>query len=321
MYRIWAERTMPLSARPMIEGVAELLGPATATPDAPLIALPGAEAVIAGAAIRYDGAFMDQVPTLRVISRTGIGIDNIAIPDATARGVAVCNTPDGPTISTAEHTVTLMLSVAKRVKSSEHMLRARTTRDFVTAYQGMEVYGLRLGLVGLGRIGSRVAAIAAALGMSVAAYDPFIAPDRAQALGIDLAASLEDLLKTSDIVSLHAPLTPGTRRLMNAERFALMKRGALFINAARGGLVDEAALLDALERGHLQGAGLDVFDPEPPPQDHPLLSREDVVATPHIAGVTIAGRERMWRMALTNALQILRGEQPEHIINPEVLNP
>ena len=309
MFQIWTEREIPSSVMPMLEGIAKLLGPGGATPDHPL----------ASASTRFDGAFMDQTPALRVISRTGIGIDNIVVPEATARGIAVCSTPDGPTISTAEHTVTLMLTVAKHVKPLARLMMEGTTKDYVSIYQGVEVYGLRLGLVGLGRIGSRVAAIASALGMTVIAYDPYVDAEQMKTLGIERSASLDTLLQTADIVSLHLPLTTDTRRLMNAQRFAQMKPGAIFVNAARGGLVDETALFDALEQGHLQSAGLDVFDKEPPPPDHPLLQRDDVVATPHIAGVTLAGRERMWRMAITNALQVLRGETPDNIVNPEVL--
>lgn len=319
MFRIWVERAIPPSVVPLFEASAEVLGPSIATPDDPLSALPGAQAIIAGARIRYDGAFMDRVPTLRVISRTGIGVDNVVIPDATARGIAVCNTPDAPTVSTAEHTVTLMLSVAKQVKRMERALRTQQNTDFFSMYEGLEVHGLQLGLVGIGRIGGRVAVIAQTLGMRVTAYDPYVGPDRAAALGITPAASLDEVLQTSDVVSLHVPLTPDTRKMMNTGRFARMKPGAIFINAARGGLVDEAALLDALERGHLRGAGLDVFDPEPPAPDNPLLHRDDVTATPHVAGVTTAGKERMWRLALDNALKILCGERPDGILNPEVL--
>jgi phosphoglycerate dehydrogenase-like enzyme len=135
---------------------------------------------------------------------------------------------------------------------------------------------------------------------------------------VELAPTLEAILATADAVSLHLPLTPETHRLMNGERLALMKPGAILINAARGGLVDETALLDALERGHLQGAGLDVFEREPPAPDHPLLQRLDVVATPHIAGATIAGKDRVWQVAIQQALQVLRGERPPHLLNPAV---
>ena len=175
-----------------------------------------------------------------------------------------------------------------------------------------------LGLIGLGRIGKRVAKIAAGFDMIVKAYDPLVSPDQARDLGVELASSLEDVLRTADIVSLHVPLTPETRNMINAERLALMKPGAYLVNAARGGLVDQAALLAALESGRLHGAGLDVFPQEPPDPQSPLLHRDDVIATPHIAGATLAGKDRLWTTAINQALQVLRGERPEHLANPEV---
>ncbi len=319
MFRIWTERAIPVAIQPMFKDVTPL-GPGAATPEDPLSVLADAQGAIAGGITRYDAAFMDRAPCLRVIARTGIGIDNVDVPMATARGIAVCNTPDGPTISTAEHTITLMMNVAKQVKRYDRALRESANRDLISVYQGIELHGLHLGLVGLGRIGSRVAVIARALGMSVTAYDPFVAPDQIKALAVEPATSFKAVLETSDVVSLHVPLTDDTRHLMNADRFGQMKQGAILLNIARGGLVDEKALLSALESGHLGGAGIDVFDPEPPPSDHPLLHRDDVIATPHIGGITIAGRERMWQMAVTEVLRVLRGEQPEHVANPEVLH-
>ncbi len=318
MFRIWTERSIPTAIEPLFATGIRALGPGTATPEEPTSDLGEAEGVIAGGAARYDAAFMDQAPDLRVIARTGIGIDNVDLAAATERGIAVCNTPDGPTVSTAEHAITLMLNTAKGVKKYDKALRESEDRDFVSGYDGLEMQGLRLGLVGLGRIGSRVAAIASAIGMDVAAFDPFIDPATARSAGISIADSLEELLSTRDVISLHMPLTQETRHIMNSERFGLMKKGAIFINAARGGLVDESALLSALRCGHLRGAGLDVFDPEPPSADHPLLHRDDVIVTPHVAGVTVAGRERMWRMALAAVLEVLRGKVPESLCNPDV---
>lgn len=318
MYRIWFERQLPPQFAQLLDNVAVVAGEGTATPESPLTNLPGAQAVIASSRIRYDGAFMDQFPSVRVISRTGIGLDNVSVPDATARRVAICYAPDSPTISTVEHAVTLMLAVCKHVKRCERDLKAPVRKDFFNDYQGMEVNGRCLGLMGLGRIGSRVAKIAMALGMQVVAYDPVTTAEQAAGLGIELLPSVEAVLKRADVVSLHVPLTDQTRHLLNAERLALMKPGAYLINTARGGLVDEAALLAALESGHLGGAGLDVFSKEPPDQASPLLHREDVIATPHIAGATPASKERLWRAAISQALQVLRGERPPNLANPEV---
>jgi D-3-phosphoglycerate dehydrogenase len=307
---------MPAVYQPMIEGFAEAV--CAPSRDAILSSLAGAHAIIAGAGIIYDAAFMDQFPTLKVISRTGIGVDNIVLADATERGIAVCNTPDAPTISTAELALTLMMATAKQLKKVEMAANQGKMGSPFTNYGGIDLAGLRLGLVGMGRIGGRVAKTALAFGMSVAAYDPYVAPTRAAELGVEATPDLETLLRISDIVSLHVPATPETRHLINAERLAMMKPGAILINTARGALVDEAALLDALERGHLAGAGLDVYDPEPPDPNNPLLYRPDVICTPHIGGITVQGRERLWRGALENAIQVLRGERPVGLVNPEV---
>ena len=318
MHKIWFERKLPREHAHLVEGLARPLGFALEASSDPLAEISEADGIVASAKVVYDGALMDRAPALKVIARTGVGYDNISVPDATARGICVCYTPDAPTISTAEHTVALMLAAAKQLKRYNRAMVDQPTADHITSYYGLELYGRRLGLVGLGRIGARVAKVAQALGMSVTAYDPFVTPARAGELGVELAQTLEALLSESDVISLHVPASPETRHMINAERLAMMKPGAYLINAARGALVDEAALLNALDRGRLSGAGLDVFDCEPPPADHPLLSRDDVIATPHLAGPSPAGRQRMWEGAISQALQVLRNERPTHLLNPDV---
>lgn len=318
MYRIWFERGIPPIYAHLIEGQAIAVGPDRLNPDVNLIADAGAQAVVASSRVRYDGAFFDRATTVCVVSRTGIGYDNIDVAQATERGVAICVTPDAPTISTAEFAITLMLTVLRHVKPAEKMLRGKERRDFFSEYAGLEAYGLTLGLIGVGRIGSRVARMARALGMRVLAYDPFITPERAQELDIELVPTLAEALGAADVISLHVPLMPETRHLVNAETLAQMKTGAYLVNSARGGLVDEAALYNALQEGKLAGAGLDVFDPEPPPPDHPLLQLDNVVATPHIAGASMQSKDRLWEQAIMQALQILRGERPPNLLNPEV---
>lgn len=318
MFRIWFELTLPPEYEHLLDNAAVAIGTAGATPATPLVALPDAQAIIASAWIRYDGTLMDQAPGLRVIARMGIGYDNISIPDATARGILVCNVPEAPTISTSELAIALIFAVVKQIKRGDRDLRRGGQTDFFSNYTGRELYGLRLGLIGVGRIGSRVAQAARALGMSVVGFSPSLSDARAAELGLERAPTTEALLRSADIISLHAPITPATRHLINAEALAHMKPGAYLINTARGGLVDEAALLAALESGHLHGAGLDVFDPEPPRPDNPLLNRDDVIATPHIAGATRASKDRLWSGAISQALQALRGERPPHLVNPEV---
>jgi D-3-phosphoglycerate dehydrogenase len=318
MYHIWFERQLPSQYSSLLNGVAVAVGPASATPSDPLSALPGSHAIIASARIRYNGEVMDRAPTLRVISRTGIGVDNISIPEATARGIAICNAPDAPSLSTAEHTITLILSTVKHLRQCEASLRRGGQVDYFTQYQGVDLQGLCLGIIGLGRIGRRVAKFALALDMKVIGFDPYLPPEQITDLGVELAPTLEAALSQADVISLHLPLMPDTKHLINAERLACMKPGAYLVNAARGGLVDEAALLHALDSGHLNGAGLDVFEKEPPSPDHPLLNRDNVIATPHIAGATLASKDRLWRAAIAQALQVLNGERPPHLVNPEV---
>lgn len=309
---------MPDVYAPMLEGFAVAIGPTSADSDQPLAGLPDAQAIIAGSRVRYDGALIDQAPGLRVIARSGIGIDNLSLPDATARGVAVCNAPDGPTISTAEHAITLLMAATKFLKRNENSLRDGQKHDFFGENQGLELAGQQLGLVGMGRIGSRVARAARAMDMNVVVYDPYISVERCAELGVTLAPTLEALLSTSDVVSLHLPATPETRHLINARSLARMKPGAFLINTARGALIDEAALVQALDSGRVAGVGLDVFDPEPPDLDNPLLHRDNVLATPHVASATRTGKDRLWRTAIAQAIQVLRSERPPHLLNPEV---
>jgi D-3-phosphoglycerate dehydrogenase len=316
--KIWFERSLPSEHAELLAGRAAPIGAADPAGGDRMATLPLAEAIVAASLVRYDASLFAKTPQLRVVCRTGIGYDNINVADATKIGIAVCNVPDGPSISTAEHAVCLMLAVAKHLHRSSRVLRDGVRGDYFTMFTGVELDGLTLGLVGLGRIGSRVARAARGLGMNVLAYDPYLNRELARDVGAEAAESLDDLLARSDVVSLHVPLTPETRHLMNAARLARMKQGAILINTARGGLVDEADLLAALESGHLRGAGLDVFDTEPPPADHPLLSRPDVIATPHIAAATTAAKVRLWEGAIRQALAVLEGQRPLHLVNPEV---
>jgi D-3-phosphoglycerate dehydrogenase len=266
------------------------------------------------------GEVMDRAgPRLRVVGRPGIGVDRIDIAAATERGILVVNTPDGPTESTAEHAIALMLSLIKRVTLGDRGLRTgQGWTDYGVLPIGLEAYGATLGLVGLGRIGGRVAEIARGLGMRVLAVDPYATPARADALGVTLVGSLEELLPRADIVSLHCPAIPSTHHLINARTLALMRPGSYLINVARGTVIDEAALIDALRSGQLAGAGLDVFDPEPAAADNPLFSLPNTICTPHIASYTAASVLRMRRMVCEQVAMALRGERPTELVNPEV---
>jgi phosphoglycerate dehydrogenase-like enzyme len=312
--RVWFERPVLPSLAATVDAACSVLGPGTDTDR--YAGIEDAVGAVVGAS-RYDGSVMDRAPGLRVIARTGIGYDGVDVAAATARGIAVCNTPDGPTISTAEHALTLMLMVAKCVKPAEAALRTGTTAGYYSRHEGMELAGKVLGLIGCGRIARRVGAMAAGIGMRVVAFDPYL-DAAAMPPAIERAEALDDVLAVADVVSVHVPLTDASRGMFDAGRFAAMQPGAVFINTARGGLVDQEALLGALDSGGLAGAGLDVTDPEPLPMDHPLLGRDDVVVTPHVASATADGKVRILEAAIEGALTVIRGERPAHLVNPEV---
>ena len=309
---VWFERPVLPDLLDEVNARATILGPGTA--DDPYADIEAARAAIAGPS-RYGSAFMDRARDLRVIARTGIGVDGVDLEEATRRGIAVCNAPDAPTTSTAEHAVALILAAAKNLKRSETELRAGGT-GLYARHVAIELAGRTLGVAGFGRIARKVAEAASGLGMRVVAYDPYLDP--ADFGTVDRAESLHDLLAMSDVVSVHIPLTGDTTHAFGAAEFAVMRDGAVFVNTARGGLVDHGALLDAIDSGKLMAAGLDVTEPEPLPPDHPLLDRPNVVVTPHVASGTHEGRRRLFRAAFEQALQVLDGLRPPHLVNPEV---
>lgn len=311
-YRIWFERRVSPELMPFVPSSVDMLGPGR--DDDPLAGIAAAQAAIA-ARLDYDDPLFDRAPDLLGVFRTGIGYDTVDLEAATRRGIAACNVPQGPTVPTAEHSVALLLAAAKQLVRSGDRLRAGTGNYF-SRHGAMELDGKTLGLVGYGRIARRVGAVGRALGMAVLAYDPYL-PDEAFAPDAERARTLEELLGRSDAVSVHIPMSAGNARMFDAGTFATMKKGALFVNAARGGLVDHDALIGALDSGHLSGAGLDVTDPEPLNPDHPLLHRSDVIVTPHVASATPEARERMFSGAVRQACMVLDGRRPPHLLNPD----
>lgn len=257
-----------------------------------------------------------QCPQLLCVSSTGAGYDTVDVAACTAAGIAVVNQAGGNADSVAEHTLALMLSVSRRMVESDRRMRREQgfTREDV---MGHEIRGKTMGLVGMGHIGTRVARLAQAFGMQVLAVDPLLSAEDIQKRGAR-SVRFSELLAQSDVVSLHCPRDATTLKMMNADTFAQMKPGALFINTARGGLHDEAALTQALTSGHLAGAGLDVWDQEPPPLDHPLLAMDNVFATFHTAGVTHEARRNVAAIGAEQILQLLAGERPPRLVNPEV---
>jgi D-3-phosphoglycerate dehydrogenase / 2-oxoglutarate reductase len=312
--RIWFERPVVSSFAPTVEAACSVCGPTSA--DDRYSGIETAVAAVVGAT-PYDDAVMARAAGLVVIARTGIGYDAIDVDAATRHGILVCNAPDGPTISTAEHAVTLMLAVAKRLGPAVASLRAGTSSGYYGHHEGIELDGKVLGLVGFGRIARRVARTAEALGMTVLAVDPYVAPETMPAT-VRLVGSLDELLPVADVISVHVPLSDASRGMFGAAQFEAMKLGAVFVNTARGGLVDQDALVAALDGGRLAGAGLDVTTPEPLPADHPLLARDDVIVTPHVASATREGKARTFWIAFEQAMAAVDGRRPEHLVNPEV---
>ncbi len=247
-------------------------------------ALVGFDAVIVRSATRITRESLAYVDRLKVIGRAGVGVDNIDLEAATEKGVAVLNAPSGNTISAAELTMALLLSLVRRVPAADRSMKAGEWDR--KSFTGVELYGKTLGLVGAGRIGGAVARRARGFGMRVVAYDPFLSEDRARALEIELAP-LDEVLERADILSLHAPLTEATANLIDEAKLARLKPGAYVVNAARGGVIDEAALVRAVEEGRVAGIALDVYADEPLPADHPLRSLgKNAVLTPHLGAAT-----------------------------------
>jgi phosphoglycerate dehydrogenase-like enzyme len=311
---IWFDRAPDSSIAGLIEGRAISSWPTSADP---LGGIGDAEGAVVGASIVYNRNVFSVSPKLRVLSRAGIGFDNVVLSDATEFGIAACNTPDGPTISTAEHALALIFAITKGLKQSEHRLH-RQEGNYPATHDALELAGASLTLVGLGRIASRVAKVALAVGMHVTAYDPFESDQRFEELGVRRAPNLAKAVSEAQIISVHAPLSDDTRHLISDELIDLMADGVFIVNTARGGLVDDSALLKALESGKVRAAGLDVTDPEPLPQGHPLLEHENVLVTPHVASATGAGRRRIFAMAIEQVLTGLSGSKPSNILNSEV---
>ncbi|HEV3098983.1 MAG TPA: phosphoglycerate dehydrogenase [Candidatus Udaeobacter sp.] len=226
---------------------------------------------------------------LRVVGRAGVGVDNVDVETATRRGIIVLNAPGGNTISTAEHAFSLLLSAARKIPQADANVRSKNWDK--KNFEGVELYNKTLGVIGMGRIGSELSRRAIAFGMRVVAYDPYLSATRARSLQVELVDELDDLLTSADFISLHTPLTPETRHILDAARLQKTKRGVRIINCARGGLIDENALLKALQDGQVAAAALDVFETEPLPADSPLRGAPNLVLTPHLGASTAEAQE------------------------------
>ncbi|WP_280179903.1 phosphoglycerate dehydrogenase [Nocardia cyriacigeorgica] len=275
-------------------------------PDRPalLAAVPEADALLVRSATTVDAEVLEAGKNLKIVARAGVGLDNVDVPAATERGVMVVNAPTSNIHTAAEHAVTLLLAAARQVPAADATLRERTWQR--SKFNGVEIFGKTVGVVGLGRIGQLFAARLAAFETHVIAYDPYVSPARAAQLGIELV-TLEELLGRADLISVHLPKTPETKGLLSKEKLALTKPGVIIVNAARGGLIDEQALADAIKSGHVRAAGLDVFVTERC-TDSPLFDLPQVVVTPHLGASTTEAQDRAGTDVAKSVLLALAGE-------------
>lgn len=277
-----------------------------------LAIMPAYDALIVRSGTKVDADLLNAGTNLKVVGRAGIGVDNIDVKAATARGIVVMNTPRANAVATAEHAMALMLGVSRHIAPAHASLLAGEWER--SKFTGVELNGKTLGIIGFGNIGRLVAARAQAFGMEVIAYDPYISEAVAHETGVTLV-DLEDLLPQADYITLHASSTPETQQLINAQAISQMKDGAVLINGARGKLVDEAALADALKSGKLKAAAVDVYSSEPPPAGHPLLGLPNVLHTPHLGASTKEAQKAVAEEIVDQVLDALRGNGIRHAVN------
>ena len=252
-------------------------------------AIRAADGMIVRSQTKVTAALLENPGKLRAIARAGVGVDNIDVPAATRRGIVVMNTPGGNTLSTAEHTIALLTGLVRHIPIADATMKAgKWDRN---KFVGTQLAGKTIGIVGLGRIGREVARRAAGLDMKVIGYDPFLPPERAAEFGIESIPNLDELLPRCDFLTVHTPLSDETRNMVGAAQLARLPKGARAINCARGGIINEQALADALQSGHLAGAAIDVYSKEPPPAENPLLKAPNILLTPHLGASTIEAQE------------------------------
>jgi D-3-phosphoglycerate dehydrogenase / 2-oxoglutarate reductase len=279
--------------------------------EALFLALADAEALLVRSATRVDAEALGRAPQLKVVARAGVGLDNVDVPAATERGVMVVNAPTSNIVSAAEHAIALLLAVARRIPAADASLRSGQWKR--SSFNGVELSGKTIGVVGLGKIGQLVAQRLASFATELIAYDPYVAPARAAQLGIELV-DFDELLSRADAISIHLPKTPETLGLIGADQLAKTKPGVLIVNAARGGLVDEQALADAVRAGQVRGAGIDVFATEPCTAS-PLFELPQVVVTPHLGASTAEAQDRAGTDVARSVLRALRGEFVADAVN------
>ena len=259
---------------------------------------------------------IEKAEKLKVIGRAGVGVDNIDVDAATEKGIIVVNAPDASSISVAELTMGLMLAAPRNIpQATASLKRGEWDRK---KFKGIELYGKTLGVVGLGRIGQQVVKRAKAFGMNIIGYDPYIPKEVAESMGVELVDDINELCKRADFITLHVPLTPKTRHMIGKEQIALMKKNAIIVNCARGGLIDEEALYEALKDKKIRSAALDVFEQEPP-KDNPLLELDNVIGTPHQGASTVEAQKSAGTIVAEQVVKILKGEPAENVVNLPML--
>jgi D-3-phosphoglycerate dehydrogenase len=277
-------------------------------------ALKQTDALLCGNDLQVDDDLLDRAPKVKAIAKLGVGLDTVDVAAASRRGIVVFHTPGANDQAVADHTFALILSLARKIRYCDQSLREKRWEH--TKIIGVEIWRKTIGIIGLGAIGRCVALRAKGFQMKIVACDPYWPAEFAAEQGIE-RLSLDELLKVSDIVTIHAPLTPENKNLINARTLGLMKPAAILINAARGGIVNETDLHQALKAGQIAGAGLDVFEQEPP-HDSPLLELENVVLTPHTAAFTHEAMNTMSMGVVDQLIDYYHGKKPVHLVNPEV---
>jgi D-3-phosphoglycerate dehydrogenase len=275
----------------------------------------GYDALIVRSATKVDAALIERAENLKVIGRAGIGLDNVDVEAATRHGILVVNAPQSNVLSAAEHTMALLLAQARNIPQAHQALVGGAWER--EKWSGIELHGKTLGIVGLGRVGTLVAQRASAFGMRLVAYDPYVAPARAQQMGVDLVETVADVIRRADFITIHLPKTPETVGIIGTEELALARPGARIVNTARGGLIDEAALVNALETGQIAGAAIDVFDGEPV-TEHALFKFPNVVVTPHLGASTIEAQDKAGVTIAEQILLAARGEFVPFAVNVDV---
>jgi len=282
-------------------------------------AIRAADGVVVRSGTRITPELLEDPGALKAVVRGGVGVDNIDVAAATRKGIVVMNTPDANTLSTAEHTITLLMALARHIPAADASMRSGKWEK--NRFLGAQLTGKTLGVIGLGRIGREVARRAAqGLGMRVIGFDPVLAPSASAQLGIQTAPSVDELCPQCDFITVHTPLTPETRHMVGARQLALLPAGARVINCARGGIIDEKALLESLDSGHLAGAALDVFETEPLPADHPIVSHPKMVITPHLGAATLEAQVLVARESAQLLVDFLCKGQVRFAVNMAALD-